>query len=88
MKRLRLARGVKAEIKASARWYDEQAGLGAEFREAVESVLDDVSRTPGSHAQLTSVKSVVVRQAFMTRFRFKIMYRRRTTRCSCSHALT
>ncbi|MCO5168865.1 MAG: hypothetical protein M9894_21205 [Planctomycetes bacterium] len=75
MKPLRLATGVEEEIRSSARWYDEQrAGLGAEFREAVERLLEEIARAPESYAPSSvGAGDLVFRQAFLRRFPYKIV---------------
>lgn len=76
MKPLRLATGVEEEVRAAARWYDDQRpGLGGDFTEAVEALLGDIAKAPGSYTPAGEASEVFdFRQALMRRFPYKVIF--------------
>jgi len=67
-----LRRLAQREFDKAADWYDEQrAGLGREFIEEVDRVLDNIRQSPDRHA----VVYAEVREALVRRFPFAVYYR-------------
>ena len=61
-----------AEFIESAAWYEDQRqGLGAEFIERVENVLDNIAENP----QLYPVVFRDIREAFVSKFPYCVYYR-------------
>jgi toxin ParE1/3/4 len=62
-----------AEMAGTIEYYNEQReGLGAEFREAVEAVLDNIQHRPFSYPVIAASN---VRRVLTNRFPFAIIYR-------------
>ncbi len=72
-----LRQKARAEFDAAIAWYERrQAGLGTEFAERVQAVLDRISATPELHATVYRE----VRKALVRQFPYSIYYRIRTDR--------
>ncbi len=62
-----------AEMAGAVEYYEEQReGLGAEFRKAVEAVLNSIQERPFSYAVVAGSN---VRRVLTNRFPFAIIYR-------------
>jgi toxin ParE1/3/4 len=72
-----LRKKARAEFDAAINWYErQQAGLGTEFAERVQDVLDRISATPELHATVYRE----VRKALVRQFPYAIYYRVRADR--------
>lgn len=68
---------AEAEMRASARWYDEQsAGLGESFLDAVEAATARIVANP----EAFGFAGHDIRRHLVNRFPFGILYRVETTR--------
>jgi toxin ParE1/3/4 len=72
-----LRRKARDEFEEAIDWYDRQrAGLGTEFAERVQDVLDRISTTP----ELYPVIHRGTRKALVRQFPYSVYYRVRTDR--------
>jgi plasmid stabilization system protein ParE len=72
---VRVAPGAEAELEASARWYDERAGLRASFIEAIDAALFAIAESPQRHP-LWGPRSPY-RTLLVARFPDRVVYRLR-----------
>ncbi len=74
--RIRFRDEAKAEITSAVDWYDAQrAGLGAEFTEEVNRVLQLAAESPRMWTCWRGLKSLPeIRRALLSRFPFLIAY--------------
>lgn len=71
MRRLIFSREAAADIKAAYRWYEaQQAGLGREFKLAIEATTTRIRRVPERFRQATDV----FHRALIRRFPFEVFY--------------
>lgn len=68
---------AEAEFDAAADWYEQQAGLGAEFTAKVRDVLNRIAATPLMHQV---VYQQDIRRAVVRRFPYSVFYRAEPTR--------
>src|SRR5262245_56731359 len=69
--RLVLRPQAQLEIAAAMDWYEsERSGLGDEFGQAVETMLDVIQRNPEQYQQI----SAKLRRAVLHRFPYSIVY--------------
>ncbi|NQU21354.1 MAG: type II toxin-antitoxin system RelE/ParE family toxin [Candidatus Nealsonbacteria bacterium] len=69
--RLVLQPEAEADLNEAYRWYEDQRpGLGGEFIESVEAVIERIRRTP----ELPAVVYKEVRQALVRRFPYVVCY--------------
>ena len=75
-KRLLIDVRAKQELKAAARWYEQQLrGLGAEFIEAVDAALLRVKEKPESGSSIPGVDTNVdARRVLLKRFPYAVVY--------------
>jgi plasmid stabilization system protein ParE len=71
-----LTHEAEVEFDEAADWYEQRAGLGAEFVARVRAVLNRIGSMPELHA----VVYKDVRRAVLRRFPYNIDYRVRTDR--------
>jgi len=64
------------EYRAAARWYDERrAGLGVEFLDAVDDILQRIVSLPSAGAPVPRLRAdLAVRRAPVMRFPYHIVY--------------
>lgn len=68
---LTIRASAKRHVAEAFRWYEQQSpGLGADFLEALEAVLDRVTDTPLLYAPLYRE----VRRALLPRFPYSLFY--------------
>jgi plasmid stabilization system protein ParE len=75
---------AEEEFEAAYRWYEEQAGLGAEFARAIDATIAFIERNP----ELYPLKYRNVRGAPVRRFPYVIYYLVQTDRVdivACFH---
>ena len=65
-----------AEYRAAGRWYEERVvGLGIEFFDAVDAVLDQITRLPKAGTLVRRVPTdLQVRRAPVKRFPYHVVY--------------
>lgn len=69
--RIVFTEAAEREFDAAADWYQQQAGLGADFVANVRDVLDRIARTPETYA----VVYRGIRHARVRRFPYNVFYR-------------
>lgn len=72
---VRVAPDAEAELEASARWYDEHAGLRTEFIEAIDEALFAIAEGP--HRNPPWSPDSTYRKYVVHRFPYVIVYRMR-----------
>jgi len=68
---VRLLPEAQAEFDAAVDWYEQQAGLGADFVARVRDVINRVAANPKLHATVYQD----VRKAVVTKFPYVVIYR-------------
>ena len=72
---------AEAEVLAARHWYEERrAGLGDQFRSALDDAIDHVSRQPESFPRVHGE----IRRALVQRFPFGLYFETSATRSWCS----
>jgi toxin ParE1/3/4 len=76
MRRVRVERATKAELRAAIRWYDDQSpGLGSQLHAEIEVGMALLARLPDGSTPVPGVPLALgVRRVFIKRFPYTIVF--------------